>query len=211
MEFPGDIVMDYRMNEHANVKVRLDSQVISKKESFKYPGTIIQDNRKIDEEVKHRIGAGWLKWRLASGVAVVKPTLLYGVECCLVKNSSVQKMKVAEMRMLRWICGLTMKAIVINENIWAKVEVTSVANKMGGDKHSANRGPRHEPDRRAWRARIRMTKVPNEWRWSTMVPLYKNKGDIKNCNNYKGIKLLSHTIKTTYCLLIRHVTELILG
>ncbi|XP_055806841.1 uncharacterized protein LOC129875558 [Solanum dulcamara] len=28
-----------------------------------------------------------------------------------------------------------------------------------------------------------------------MVLLYKNKGDIQNCNNYKGIKLLSHTIK----------------
>ena len=28
-----------------------------------------------------------------------------------------------------------------------------------------------------------------------MVPLYKNKGDIQNCNNYSGIKLLSHTMK----------------
>jgi len=28
-----------------------------------------------------------------------------------------------------------------------------------------------------------------------MVPLYKNKGDIQNCNNYRGIKLLSHTMK----------------
>ncbi|KAG5585501.1 hypothetical protein H5410_045935 [Solanum commersonii] len=37
--------------------------------------------------------------------------------------------------------------------------------------------------------------MPDEWRWSTMVPLYKNKGDIQNCNNYRGIKLLSHTMK----------------
>ncbi|KAG5627985.1 hypothetical protein H5410_013203 [Solanum commersonii] len=42
---------------------------------------------------------------------------------------------------------------------------------------------------------FKTTKMPNEWRWSTMVPLYKNKGDIQNCNNYKGIKLLSHTMK----------------
>ncbi|KAG5618269.1 hypothetical protein H5410_018093 [Solanum commersonii] len=39
------------------------------------------------------------------------------------------------------------------------------------------------------------TKMPDEWWWSTMVPLYKNKGDIQNCNNYRGIKLLSHTMK----------------
>ena len=28
-----------------------------------------------------------------------------------------------------------------------------------------------------------------------MVPLYKNKGDIQNSNNHKGIKYLSHTMK----------------
>ena len=37
-------------------------------------------------------------------------------------------------------------------------------------------------------------RMPEEWRWSTMVPLYKNKGDIQICNNYRGIKLLSHTM-----------------
>ncbi|KAG5599849.1 hypothetical protein H5410_031219 [Solanum commersonii] len=42
---------------------------------------------------------------------------------------------------------------------------------------------------------FKTTKMPNEWKWSTLVSLYKNKGDIQNCNNYKGIKLLSHTMK----------------
>ena len=28
-----------------------------------------------------------------------------------------------------------------------------------------------------------------------LVPLYKGKGDIKECGNYRGIKLMSHTIK----------------
>ena len=38
-------------------------------------------------------------------------------------------------------------------------------------------------------------KMPDEWRISVLVPLYKGKGDIKKCGNCRGIKLMSHTIK----------------
>ncbi|XP_070005092.1 uncharacterized protein [Nicotiana sylvestris] len=38
-------------------------------------------------------------------------------------------------------------------------------------------------------------RMPDEWKWSTMVSVYKNKGDIQNYNKYRGIKLLSHTME----------------
>ena len=38
-------------------------------------------------------------------------------------------------------------------------------------------------------------KMPEEWRRSILVPIYKNKGDIKSCTNYREIKLMSHTMK----------------
>ena len=38
-------------------------------------------------------------------------------------------------------------------------------------------------------------KMPNEWRKSTLVPLYKNKDDIQSCSNYRGIKLMCVTMK----------------
>ena len=37
--------------------------------------------------------------------------------------------------------------------------------------------------------------MPDEWRRSMLVPLYKGKGDIKECGNYLGIKLMSHSMK----------------
>ena len=33
------------------------------------------------------------------------------------------------------------------------------------------------------------------WKKSTLTPIYKGKGDILDCSNYRGIKLLSHTFK----------------
>ena len=38
-------------------------------------------------------------------------------------------------------------------------------------------------------------KMPDEWRRSMLVSLYKGKGDIKEYGNYQGIKLMSHTMK----------------
>ncbi|XP_016462798.1 uncharacterized protein LOC107785905 [Nicotiana tabacum] len=56
------------VNQEADMEVKLNTQVIPKRGSFKYFGSIIQGNREIDKDVTHRIGAGWMKWRLASGV-----------------------------------------------------------------------------------------------------------------------------------------------
>ena len=56
---------------------------------------------------------------------------------------------------------------------------------------------------------LRTGKMPNEWRASTLVPLYKNKGDIQSCNNYRGIKLLSHTMKAWERVIEKRLRECI--
>lgn len=48
--------------------MRLDTQAIPKKDSFKQLEPIIQGNGNIDNDITHRIGAAWMKWKLASGV-----------------------------------------------------------------------------------------------------------------------------------------------
>lgn len=45
---------------------------------------------------------------------------------------------------------------------------------------------------------FKMMKMIEEWRWRTMIPLYKNKSGIQNCNNHRGVKLLSHIMKVCH-------------
>ena len=115
-------------------------------ERFKYLGSIIHEDGEIDEDINQRIKSGWQKWKKASGVlcdkkiplklmgrvyrSVVRPTLLYGAECWPTKRSHLQWMKVAEMRMLRWICGHLILDKIRNEVIRDKIGVASIEDKI---------------------------------------------------------------------------------
>ena len=37
--------------------------------------------------------------------------------------------------------------------------------------------------------------MPEEWRRNVLIPIYKTKGDAQCCKSYRGIKLVSHTMK----------------
>ena len=41
----------------------------------------------------------------------------------------------------------------------------------------------------------RMLEERKEWRRSVLISIYKNKGDQQCCGNYRGIKLMSHTME----------------
>ena len=49
-------------------EVSLGGQVVPKRDTFRYLGSMLQSNGGINEDVSHRINAGWIKWRQASGV-----------------------------------------------------------------------------------------------------------------------------------------------
>jgi hypothetical protein len=126
--------------------VRLDGQVVPKKDTFHYLRSMLQKDGDIDEDLSHRIKVGWLKWRQASGVlcdpwvplklkgkfyrTVIRPAMLYGAEYWPTKRRHIQQLSVAEMRMLRWICGNTRRDRVRNNDIREKLGVAPVEEKL---------------------------------------------------------------------------------
>lgn len=59
---------------------------------------------------------------------MVKPVVLHEIKCWAVKNQHNKKVSVAEMRMLRWICGKTRDDRIRNENVI--VWVTPIVKKL---------------------------------------------------------------------------------
>ena len=107
---------------------------------------MLQSDGEIDEDVSHIIKAGWVKWRQTSGVlcdrkvpqklkgkfyrTTIRHAMLYGAECRSIKRQHVQKMSVAEMRMLRWICGHTRRDRIRNDDIRERVGVAPIEEKL---------------------------------------------------------------------------------
>jgi hypothetical protein len=85
-------------------------------------------------------------------------------------------------------------------------EVKDVLKKMKGDKAM---GPDGIPIKVwstlgdvtiVWLTKLfnlifRSNKMADEWRQSILVPIFNNKEDVQSCTNYRGIKLMSHTMK----------------
>ena len=61
---------------------------------------------------------------------VVRPTLVYGAETLALKKGLDKKLDVAEMRMLRWMCGVTKLGKVIHERIGGTTRVGEIAKKV---------------------------------------------------------------------------------
>ncbi|VDP10891.1 unnamed protein product [Heligmosomoides polygyrus] len=52
-------------------------------------------------------------------------------------------------------------------------------------------------------------KIPDDWRDSIIVPIFKQKGDASECSNYQGIKLISHTMKIYKRLVDSRLREMV--
>ena len=111
---------------------------------FKYLGSVIAAEGGVMEAVIQGVNAAWMKWRERTGVisdkkvplrikgklykTVVRPVLLHGSECWAAGKKE-EEMR-TEMRMLRWIAGVSRREMLRNEEIRERCGIVDIAEKM---------------------------------------------------------------------------------
>ena len=63
----------------------------------------------------------------------------------------------------------------------------------------------HKVIEKVWEEEV----MPDDWKMSEMVTLYKQKGDSLECGNYRGIKLLEHSLKIMERVIDKRLRQLI--
>jgi hypothetical protein len=96
---------DFGTTAQEEGNVSLEGQVVPRKNTFRYLGSMLQRDGDIDVDVSHRIKAGWIKWHQASGIlcdkrvpqklkgkfyrTAIRPAMLYRAECWPTKKQHV--------------------------------------------------------------------------------------------------------------------------
>ncbi|KAL1447828.1 hypothetical protein WDU94_001914 [Cyamophila willieti] len=108
-------------------RVQLDGEELIVVDKFKYLGSMVDKEGDLKSEIAHRVAAAWMNWKKMTGVLCDKRMSLR-MKGKIYKT--VRKMEVAEMRMLRWSCGVTRLDRIRNEVIRNKIKVTEVSKKI---------------------------------------------------------------------------------
>ena len=132
--------------EDQDESINLQQEEVKRATTFKYLGSCVNDSGEMEEEVSHRIQSAWCNWRKTSGVlcdkrlnvkmkgkmykSIVRPALLYSCETWPMKKAQERRMEVAEMRMLRWMCGVTKRDRIKNDYIRGTVKVKEISKKL---------------------------------------------------------------------------------
>ena len=136
----------WKGEDGSDTEVKIEGTALRKVSEYKYLGSVVQDNGELEKEVCSKIQGGWARWKEVSGVlcdrrvpaklkgklytTAVRPAMTYSSECWAMKQRQEQMMHVAEMRMLRLMCGVTRKDRVRNEKVRGSVGVACMADKL---------------------------------------------------------------------------------
>ena len=125
--------------------VKMEDKKVPRVKEFKYLGSTVQESGGCEREVKKRVQAGWNGWRRVLGVicdrrlparvkrkvynSVVRPAMVYRLETVALRKKQVEEMEIAEMKMLRFVMGVTRIDKIRNEFI-STDEVERLEMKM---------------------------------------------------------------------------------
>ena len=141
------IDFSFEQNAQGNrTQVKILGEEVERVTDFKYLGTSIEEEGGMETEIAKRVGAGWMNWKKCSGVlcdkkmpvklkgkvyrTVVRPAMLYGAETWATTKRQESRIEVNEMRMLRWMCGVTRKDKIRNEHIRGTTKVAQASRKI---------------------------------------------------------------------------------
>ncbi|KAI5085121.1 NACHT, LRR and PYD domains-containing protein 12 isoform X3 [Silurus meridionalis] len=125
--------------------VRLQGEKVEKVEEFRYLMSTVQSNGECVREVKKRVQAGWSGWRRVTGVicdsrvsarmkgkvyrTVVRPEMLYGLETVALSKRQEVELEVAELKMLKFLLGVTRTDNIRNDSIRGRTHVGCFGDK----------------------------------------------------------------------------------
>jgi hypothetical protein len=120
--------------------------ILKQVETFKYLGSTVNAKGGCEEDVKNRIKAAWQKWKDLSGVVcdrkmpvgvkgkvyktMIRTVMIYGAEAWSPRRKEEELLERTEMRMLRWILGVSLKDRKTNEDIRQAVGVACITDKI---------------------------------------------------------------------------------
>ena len=134
-------------NLDGNSDINIQGENLERMNTFKYLVATLGENGDLDTEMTHiDIQLGWKNWKRISGIlcdrrisfrfkgkvykTVVRLAMMYGAETWAMKKAQEKKLDVAEMRMLRWMSGVTKLDRIRNERIRGTTTVGEISKKV---------------------------------------------------------------------------------
>ena len=131
---------------HEEVFVQAENGTrLKQSDEFRYLGSMIAEGGGTEKAVRHRVKEAWQKWREVSGVVldkkmpmklkmkiyktVIRPVLLYGGETWALRRKEEQLLERTEMRMIRWINGISLRERIESEDIRKMCGICSIKHK----------------------------------------------------------------------------------
>ncbi len=126
--------------------IYIDGQELKTTTKFKYLGYLVKSDSDTISDAWARITAAWLKWRQVTGVlcdkkmpeylkakvykTVVRAVALYGAEFWPTTKKHELALHAMEMKMLRWMLGLTLHDHIRNEDVRRRLRVAAITEMM---------------------------------------------------------------------------------